>query len=446
MPPATGSDGNSVVASSSTTNNTNSKLQKNVMLIDGLYYDTAKLAAIHPGGELMVQLCNGQDGTTVFNSYHRRKFPHDKYKHFLVDPKDVCPEVIAGIKPNHQTFDNYFELVEKIKPIIAPTKGFAPPSYFVKVFAILSVVFFLDLIYPIFYRREWYLSALLGWVLGLIGLNIQHDANHGAVSANPLVNRVLGLGQDYLGGGSIAWMVNHNTIHHVHCNDCELDHDLASGEPFLRLHGKAQWKLWNKIQHWYFLILEAGFGPLHIVSSAIFLWSKPTAREEIFEKHRNVSRFLTFLFPLRFLILLIHCTSVWDAVTQMLITNSLGGCYLAFFFLLSHNFEGVKKESIDSLNNCFVHNQVTTSSNVGYNILAQFNGGLNYQIEHHLFPRVHHAYYARLSPICRKFAEEHGYKYTHFPTIWDNLVSTYKHLSSLGSSAKAAAEETQKSK
>lgn len=430
MPPASGPI--STPAASTSSAPAAEVLQKNVMMIDGRYYDTQKLADIHPGGELFVQLCNGQDGTTVFNSYHRRAFPHDKYERFLVDAKAVCPEVKKGIKPNNQNFENYFELVEQIKPIIAPTKGFAPTSYFVKVAAILSVVFFLDLIYPIFWRRTWFLSCVLGWALGLVGLNIQHDANHGAVSRNPTVNRILGLCQDYLGGGSIAWMVNHNTIHHVHCNDVALDHDLESASPVLRLHSRAPWHFMHHLQHIYFLILEAGFGPLHIISSAIYMWAKPTAREEIFEKHRNVSRALTFLFPLRFLILMLHADGFGDAMTQLLITNSLGGCYLAFFFLLSHNFDGVKKDGIDSLSHCFVHNQVTTSSNVGYHVLAQFNGGLNYQIEHHLFPRIHHSYYARLAPVCRRFAEKHGYQYVHFPTIWDNLMSTIKHLGTLG--------------
>eukprot|EP00744_Colponema_vietnamica_P004470 GILI01006667.1.p1 GENE.GILI01006667.1~~GILI01006667.1.p1 ORF type:complete len:420 (-),score=68.52 GILI01006667.1:153-1376(-) len=402
------------------------------MLIDGIYYDTAKLAAIHPGGELMVMLCNGQDGTTIFNSYHRRSFPHEKYTTFTVPADQVDPSMKDMIKPNHQSFEKYFELVEQVKPIIATTKGFAPPSYFLKVLAILTGVVFLDLVYPMFWRRPWYLSCLLGWFLGLIGLCIQHDSNHGSVSRNPLVNRLLGLGQDYLGGGSIAWMVNHNTIHHVHCNDVELDHDLGSASPVMRLHSKADWHFLHVFQQFYFVILEIGFGPLHIVSSAIFLWSKSAERELIFEKHRNVCRALTLLVPLRFLILLTTCDGPWDALCQMLITNSVGGCYLAFFFLLSHNFEGVKKDGINSLVDCFVKNQCVTSSNVGYAWLAEINGGLNYQIEHHLFPRVHHSYYAKIAPVCRKFCEKNGYQYIHFPTVWDNFISTARHLAALG--------------
>lgn len=409
-----------------------SSLNKNVMLIDGRYYDTAKLAAIHPGGELMVLLCNGQDGTTIFNSYHRRAFPHEKYTHMLVKESDVDPATKAGIHPNHQEWDKYFELAEQIKPIIAPTKGFAPTSYFVKVFVLLSLAIYLDLVYPLFYQRTWIVSAFLGWLLGLIGLNIQHDANHGAVSRNPTINRILGLAQDYLGGGSIAWMVSHNTIHHVHCNDLALDVDVDAANPWLRLHNKAKWSFFHHFQQFYFFFLELGFGPLHILTSCIYLWSKPNAREEIFDKYRNVSRALTFLTPLRFAVLLVNADSLGDATWQFLVTNCLGGCYLAFFFLLSHNFEGVAKDNIDSLKNCFVYNQTVTSSNVGYAVLAQFNGGLNYQIEHHLFPRVHHSYYAKIAPVCRKFAEKHGYKYVHFPTVWDNFMSCAVHLSQLG--------------
>merc|ERR1711991_422354 len=80
-----------------------------------------------------------------------------------------------------------------------------------------------------------------------------------------------------------------------------------------------------------------------------------------------------------------------------------GGLYLAFFFVISHSF-------------------------VGAWLLAHINGGLNYQIEHHLFPRVHHSNYHRIAPVVRRVCEQHGIQYVHFPTIWDNVASTFEHL------------------
>merc|ERR1719267_116729 len=111
----------------------------------------------------------------------------------------------------------------------------------------------------------------------------------------------------------------------------------------------------------------------------------------------------------------------------------VAGYYLAFFFILSHNFEGV-----DFYDNAktkggasFLRNQVASSSNVGGSWLCLLNGGLNYQIEHHLFPRIQHTHYPKIAPVVRTFCESKGIPYVHFPTIADNVQSTVKHLSKM---------------
>ena len=77
------------------------------------------------------------------------------------------------------------------------------------------------------------------------------------------------------------------------------------------------------------------------------------------------------------------------------------GGYLAFFFILSHNYMGVRTNSDDYENITFLQHQIESSSNVGGKILCEFNGGLNYQIEHHLFPNICHIHYHDISKIVR---------------------------------------------
>ena len=67
----------------------------------------------------------------------------------------------------------------------------------------------------------------------LTGLNVQHDANHGAVSRNHRVNRLLGLTQSWIGGSSVSWIHQHVVQHHVHTNDLHLDPDMT-GSDYLR--------------------------------------------------------------------------------------------------------------------------------------------------------------------------------------------------------------------
>ena len=76
----------------------------------------------------------------------------------------------------------------------------------------------------------------------------------------------------------------------------------------------------------------------------------------------------------------------------------------------------------------FLKQQAASSSNVGGEKLCVLNGGLNYQIEHHLFPRIAHSHYPRISEKVRPFVTSKGGQYIHFDTVWDNLSSVHKYL------------------
>jgi fatty acid desaturase (delta-4 desaturase) len=113
----------------------------------------------------------------------------------------------------------------------------------------------------------------------------------------------------------------------------------------------------------------------------------------------------------------------------------VGGYYLSFFFVISHNFEGVQlfeKEYGQKVDPSFLRRQVATAANVCGAKLAFLNGGLNYQIEHHLFPRISHAHYPTIAPVVRQFCEERGVPYVHYDTIWENTMATVRHMRKMG--------------
>jgi fatty acid desaturase (delta-4 desaturase) len=390
----------------------------NCMIIEGKVYDTIALAKDHPGGELFVLQANNTDGTALFNSSHRRAFPHAKYAHCL--SKVPAQESIEQLNLD---WKNYWELCDRIKSVI-PNGGFAPFHYFVKVAVLLALAMGFD-IYMTFVERSYLLSGLAGFVFGLIGLNIQHDANHGAVSRNPMVNRVLGFSQDYIGGNALGWMVSHNVVHHVMCNDVARDHDLDLGA--IRLKQSTPRAFYHSLQHIYFVLLECAFSPAHISYNISLCLSQLRKDNGVLGPFWATHRMLMGILAVRVISALIAAPS-WTTVWQLNFMYMVGGLYLSFFFLLSHNFEDVKKEGINATKGDFVYNQAVTSSNVGGAWLAHLNGGLNYQIEHHLFPRIHHSNYATMSPIVKKFCKEKNIAYVHFPTVWANFVSTSNHL------------------
>ena len=104
---------------------------------------------------------------------------------------------------------------------------------------------------------------------------------------------------------------------------------------------------------------------------------------------------------------------------------------MSFFFSLSHNFDGTQIHKVTTANN-FAKQQIESSSNVGGEYLCYINGGLNYQIEHHLFPRIAHTYYPYIAPIVKDWCKTNNIKYVHYATIKDNVNAVMDRLFELG--------------
>ena len=193
------------------------ELTSDCVQVDDKIYSAKSLAAIHPGGELFVKAFAGKDATEAFLSYHRKEFPHarmtDSYVGETQSNKDKNVD------------EEYLELCRLVEQILPRSKSFAPLSYYVKVAFILSFSFGIEFYMHATGTYVWWLSAILGWFFALIGLNIQHDANHGAISRISITNRILGYMQNRIGGSSIDWIHQHVVQHHINTNDVNHDPD-----------------------------------------------------------------------------------------------------------------------------------------------------------------------------------------------------------------------------
>lgn len=422
----------------STTSQSHLKLNKIVNLtddfiqVDDKVYSTLELAKSHPGGELFVKAFAGRDATEAYLSYHRRQFPHSRVSEALVGENN----------PNKDSNSDadFLELCAIVEKILPRNKSFAPFYYYLKVAFILSVTFLLEIYMHSTGNYKWYLSAILGFFMALIGLNIQHDANHGAISRNSYVNRALGLTQNWIGGSSIDWIHQHVVQHHINCNDVQHDPDIK-GSNILRLNPLTPLLKFQMGQHLYFFLLITIFGFIMVISS---LWHvveglQVTRYSKFLFPHRIFETFSSFSFICRWFVLPLYIKPSVFTLLQIAPMFAVGGFYLAFFFILSHNFTDVyvfdtkkAKEVNDKRLQSFLYRQVTSSSNVGGSWLAFVNGGLNYQIEHHLFPRVSHCYYAKIAPIVKEFCNKKNIPYVHFPTITENMRACVDHLYGLG--------------
>ena len=116
---------------------------------------------------------------------------------------------------------------------------------------------------------------------------------------------------------------------------------------------------------------------------------------------------------------------------------AVGGIYLGVNFIISHNFEGVLNNSANTANTANAANAATTdwavsqiesSSTVRGRLLGFFHGGLNYQIEHHLFPRISHVHYYKMKPVIQEWCKKHNVKYNYYNSLQSNIYSCYKYL------------------
>lgn len=110
---------------------------------------------------------------------------------------------------------------------------------------------------------------------------------------------------------------------------------------------------------------------------------------------------------------------------------------LATLFGLSHNFENVDRDPTKPVREsgepvCWFKSQVETSSTYGAHISGALTGGLNFQVEHHLFPRMSSAWYPYIAPKVREICAKHNVNYAYYPWVWQNFISMIKYVNQAG--------------
>ncbi len=237
------------------------------------------------------------------------------------------------------------------------------------------------------------LSFLLGLTLVSIAFNIMHDACHGAYSSRKWVNELLGLTMNALGSNAYIWKIKHNVIHHTYTNIDGVDDDIAKS-PVLRHCATQKWAPAHRLQHIYM------FG-LYALSTV--LWVFLTDMVKYFSRKIVVTQMklmpaehLIFwgskLLYLFFYIALPVMVLGWQAwLVGYLIVNVTMGLSLSIVFQLAHVVEktafAAAGEQAQVMEQEWAMHEVYTTANFAprNKVLSWFVGGLNYQIEHHLF-------------------------------------------------------------
>lgn len=297
----------------------------------------------------------------------------------------------------------------------------------------------------VFAAAAWWQAALLAVSAGLgvagIAFNITHDANHGAYSRSGLVNRALARLFDLLGASSYIWHWKHNIFHHTYPNIAGFDADIEQ-EPFSRLAPAQPRRSLHRFQHLYIWPL---YGLLafkwHFVDDFRDLAVGRIGSQQIRRPGPRQLLWLLgskgFFFAAAFLVpARLH--PLWAVMLLYGLTFFVASLVLAVTFQLSHcvceaDFPTVTGGAPHLERDWAAHQvQATVDFARDSRLLTWYLGGLNFQIEHHLFPKICHVHYPALAPIVEATCREFGLRYRAAPTLRAALLSHVRWLRLLG--------------
>ncbi|HEV8292971.1 MAG TPA: acyl-CoA desaturase [Tepidisphaeraceae bacterium] len=318
-----------------------------------------------------------------------------------------------------------------------------PQMYFKT--AILLTSFAAIYVLLVFVVRTWWqalpVAILFGLITAAIGFNIQHDGEHQAYSEHAWVNKLMALTLDLIGGSSYRWHYKHNVLHHTYVNITDEDPDITLGMlARLTPHQKRYW--FHRLQHFYIWPLYG----LFVIKWQVFDDFRDLIRGRIGE-HRiprprgwDLVGFIVgklVFFTLALVIpLLLH--RPWVVFLYYGIVGAVLGSVLSVVFQLAHAVEDAEfpmpMEGTSNMENAWAIHQVETTVDFARRsrVAAWLLGGLNFQIEHHLMPRICHVNFPALSPIVEETCREFGVKYNEHRSFRAGLASHFRWLREMG--------------
>ena len=289
------------------------------------------------------------------------------------------------------------------------------------------------------------LAVVMGVGVAGVGFAVSHDALHGAYSDNPRTNKLIGMTFDLLGANGYMWQITHNVIHHTYTNIHGVDEDLEVS-PLLRLSPHSDHRPFHRFQHLY-AFLAYSFSTLFWVFVKDYKYfmqrdlgpyqNKKHPRAEIVRL--VVGKLVYYSWAIVLPLLLLDVTW-WQFAIGFLTMHLVGGVILGVIFQLAHVVEGTTHPTPDvegMMEQAWIVHEMETTSNFApkSRLLSWYVGGLNFQVEHHLFPKVCSVHYPAINAIVKDVAGRYGVQYNEQPTLMAAIRSHYRMLKSLGGGA-----------
>jgi fatty acid desaturase len=270
-------------------------------------------------------------------------------------------------------------------------------------------------------------AALLGVVFTQLGF-IGHDAGHNQVFGTRRRNRLLGLVVgNALIGLSFGWWVPKHNAHHDHPNEIGLDPDIGEGSapPATDVPGEVQGPVSSWMARWqaplFFPLMVLRSSGMHVLGISRLLRRRDRASA--------VEAALLALHAAVYVTVVLLVLSPLKALAFLVVQQAVFSVYLGLSFAPNHKGMPIIESASEA---GFARRQVVTARNVSGGWLTTFMlGGLNYQIEHHLFPSMPRPSLRHAQEPVRAFCEQHGIAY-HETGLVDSYVQVLRHLNTVG--------------
>jgi linoleoyl-CoA desaturase len=286
------------------------------------------------------------------------------------------------------------------------------------------------------------LCVVLGLNLAVIGFNVMHEGGHASFSKHAWVNKASAYFLNILGGNSYYWKIKHNINHHTFTNIEGMDSDIDV-KPFMRLHEEQPLRWYHRFQHFYWVVLY-GISYLAWVFFEDFQKyftgkiSAHAERKKLAPKEHFIFWFTKVMFVAAYVVVPVIIVGWLSALVGFLIVTFVTGLWISIVFQLAHVVEGTHFHSAhhqpaDARQEWAIH-QVCTTANFATKskTLYWLLGGLNFQIEHHLFPRISHIHYPQISRFVKEACKEYNIGYLEYTSMFKAITSHILHLRKLG--------------
>jgi linoleoyl-CoA desaturase len=268
--------------------------------------------------------------------------------------------------------------------------------------------------------------SLLGIAVAGIGFNIMHDGAHGSFSKYKWVNIMAAFSLNVLGGSSYMWNIKHNVIHHAYTNIDGVDDDIDI-QPWMRMSSTQPKLAMHRYQHLYFWFL---YSMLYILWVFVLDYQKYFKRRigDMPLKKMSLGDHLVFwsfkaVYLVLFVVIPIITVGFVSWLVGFLIFALIAGFVLSIVFQLAHTVEHtnfpVMDEVTGKLEDEWAIHQLKTTANFAprNKFVSWLVGGLNFQIEHHLFPKISHIHYSEIRRIIKQACAEYNVPYIEYPKL-----------------------------